>query len=91
MLSLIREELVKSRQKEIDKLSTINDSINTAEGKIINQIQAQIDEDRQQRSLDEQTKNLQDLQSQRAYLAMDTSGANALDILNLDQQIKDET
>jgi ketosteroid isomerase-like protein len=43
------EAIEQLRQEQIDKLSEVNDSINTANDNLVNKIQQQIDEQRQER------------------------------------------
>ena len=81
------EAIEKLRQDQIDKLSEVNDSINTANDKLVNKIEQQIAEERQERENQEQEKSISELQSKQAYLAMDTSGTNALSSVDLDKQI----
>jgi chromosome segregation ATPase len=79
----LKEALVNERQKEIDKLSEINDSINDSNSKILESMQEQIDEYRQTRDNQKTEEELSDKQRRLAYLQQDTSGANAMEILNL--------
>jgi hypothetical protein len=54
---------------------------------LVNKIQEQINEERAARQQEQMEKDLANMQSQQAYLAMDTSGANALEIQNMDEEI----
>lgn len=83
----IKEAIISERQKEIDKLTAINDSINEANSKILDAMQEQIDQYRENRDNQEKEEEIADKQRQLAYLQMDTSGANALDILRLQEEI----
>lgn len=83
------DAIYNTRQKEIDKLSEINTSVQAASGSILTKLQEQIDADRQERANRETEKNIADLQARQAYLAMDTSGVNALSMVDLDKQIAD--
>ena len=83
----IKEALVANRQKEIDKLSEINESINDTNSKLLDSMQQQIDEYRQNRDNEKTEKELEDKQRRLAYLQQDTSGANAMEILNLQKEI----
>ena len=85
----VADAIYNTRQKEIDKLSEVNESVQAANGSILSKLQEQIDTDRQERANQEAEKNIADLQAQQAYLAMDTSGANALGMTDLDKQIAD--
>jgi hypothetical protein len=77
-----------NRQKEIDKLSEINESINNTNQRLIDKIQEQIDYDRQQDALDEAKENLSDLYARQAYLERDSSGASILEQKAIDEEIK---
>lgn len=82
--------LEQERQEEIDKLSEINDSVNDLNSQLIEKIQQQIDEDRQARENEKTEQEIADARSKRSYLAMDTSGANALQLLDLDKSIAEQ-
>lgn len=83
----VKEAIIADRQKEIDKLSDINDSINDTNSKILESMQQQIDEYRQDRDNKKTEEELGDKQRKLAYLQQDTSGANALEILQLQKEI----
>ena len=87
----IRDALEQARQKEIDKLSAINDSINDTNTRLLDAMQSSIDKYRQDRENERTEKELSDKQRRLAYLQQDTSGANALDILRLQEEIDQET
>jgi hypothetical protein len=83
----IKKALIGERQKEIDKLSEINDSINDTNSRLLDSMQEQIDEYRQNRDNEKTEEEIADKQRRLAYLQMDTSGANATEILNLQKEI----
>ena len=83
----IKEALVAREQEKIDKLSDINTSINDTNSKILSSMQEQINEYRQARSNEKTEKELEDKQRRLAYLQQDTSGANATEILKLQEEI----
>ena len=85
--NLVREAIIADRQKEIDKLSEINESINTTNSKIVESMQEQINEYRQNRQNEKTEQELSDKQRRLAYLQQDTSGANALEIMKLQEEI----
>ena len=85
--SQIRDALEQSRQEEIDKLSAINDSINDTNSRLIEAMQSSIDKYRQDRENERTEEELSDKQRRLAYLQQDTSGANALEILKLQEEI----
>ena len=88
LIDKVENAMRSNRQKEIDKLSEINESINDTNQRLIDKIQEQIDYDRQQDALNEAKENLSDLYTRQAYLGMDTSGANTLEQKALDEEIK---
>ena len=90
MTNRVAEALYNSRQKEIDELSMIYDSVNSANDKIVSKLQEQIDEDRAQRQKEEQEKALSDNMSKLAYLLADTSGASDLAAMELQREIQDQ-
>lgn len=86
----VKEGIIIQRQAEIDKLSDINDSINEAQSNLLDKMQEQIDDARQARDNAEKEKELSDKQARLAYLRQDTSGANALEIAELEEEIRQE-
>ena len=84
----IKEALVEVRQKEIDALEEINESINDTNSKLLDSIQQSIDKMRQDRENERTEEDLQEKQRQLAYLEQDTSGANAMEILELQEEIR---
>ena len=85
--SQIKEALIDQYQEEIDKLSEINDTINDTNSRLLDSIQDSIDEQRQARDNAKTEEELADKQRRLSYLQMDTSGANALEILELQEEI----
>jgi hypothetical protein len=88
MIDRVSTAIKENRQKEIDKLSEINESINDVNQRLIDKIQEQIDYDRQQDALKDAQDNLSDLYARQAYLGMDTSGANALEQMAVNEEIQ---
>ena len=84
----IRDALEQSRQEEIDKLSAINDSINDTNARLLDAMQSSIDKYRQDRENERTEEELSDKQRRLAYLQQDTSGANDLEILQLQEEIE---
>ena len=83
----VKEALIDQYQEEIDKLSDINDSINDTNSRLLDAVQKSIDQQRQARENAKTEEDLADKRAQLAYLQQDTSGANALDILRLQEEI----
>lgn len=86
--SMIKDALVESYQREIDKLSEINDSINDTNASLLDAVQRSIDKQRQDRDNRETEEELAEKQRRLAYLQQDTSGANAMEILKLQEEIE---
>ena len=84
----IKEALEQSRQEEIDKLSAINESINDTNARLLDAMQSSIDKYRQDRENERTEEELSDKQRRLAYLQQDTSGANDLEILQLQEEIE---
>lgn len=85
----IYDALVAKDQEVIDNLSEINDSINDSNARLLDSIQTAIDEQRQARERDEQRNDIEEKQRRLALLKSDTSGANALEIKALEEEIGD--
>lgn len=86
----IRETMIQNAQTQIDKLSEVNESIQNAESKLVEQIQQQIEEQRQARENEKTEQEISDKEARLAYLMRDTSGANDLEIQSLQKEIADE-
>lgn len=84
----IKEAIVQSYQDQIDKLSNINDSINDTNAQLLDAIQSSIDKQRQDRDNQRTEDELAEKQRRLLYLQQDTSGANALEILRLQDEIE---
>ena len=85
----IFDAIVQLRQDEIDKLTELNESINEANTKMLEKIQTGIDDYRNARQLEEDAENIQNMEGRLALMQSDTSGANALDILTLQEELQD--
>ena len=85
----VKEALIEERQREIDKLSEINQSINDTNTKVLESMQSQLEETRQIRDNQKEEKEIADKQRKLAYLQQDTSGANAKEIRELQKEIND--
>lgn len=87
--TMIKDAIVSSYQEQIDKLSEINDSINDANSKLLDAVQSSIDQMRQDRENEKTEQELSDKERRLAYLRQDTSGANALEILELEKELEE--
>ena len=85
----IKAAYVEVRQKEIDTLEEINESINDTNDKLLDSIQQSIDKMRQDRENEKTEEDLQEKQRRLAYLEQDTSNANAMEILELREEIEE--
>ena len=90
LVEKVIDTIEKQRQDEIDKLSEVNDSINTTNDRLISKIQEQIDSARQQRQNDEMKQDLEDLYSKQAYLAMGGTSLEALENAELIKQTEQD-
>ena len=86
-LNSIKDALVEVRQKEIDKLSNLNDTINDSNSRMFDAIQKAIDDERQSRENDKTEEDIANKEKRLAQLQMDTSGGNQLEILQLQKEI----
>lgn len=89
MEDAIKEALTQSYQDEIDKLSQINESINDTNSSLLDAIQKSIDKQRQDRDNQRTEDDLAEKQRRLLYLQQDTSGANAMEILQLQKEIEE--
>ena len=84
------DALIQRDQEAIDKLSNINDSINNANQRLLDSVQKNLDKIRQDRQNEETEQNLAEKERQLAYLRQDTSGANAMQIRQLEEELANE-
>ena len=82
--------LVDVREKEIERLENINDSINDGNDRLMKSIQNSIDKIRRERDNEKTEETLAEKERRLAYLKQDTSGRNALEIKQLEKELKDE-
>ena len=85
--SMIKDALIQSYQDEIDKLTEINNSINDTNASLLDAMQKTIDKQRQDRDNQRTEEDLAEKQRRLLYLQQDTSGANAMEILKLQDEI----
>lgn len=84
----IKEAVTQFYQAEIDNLAAINESINSTNERLVDAIQSSVDKMRQDRENAETEEEIADKQRKLAYLQQDTSGANDLAILQLQDEIE---
>ena len=87
----IKDALLQSYQTQIDKLTDINDTINDTNSRLLDAMQESIAEQRQARENEKTEEDLADKQRRLAYLRQDTSGANALEIMQLEKELDEGT
>lgn len=83
------QALINVQQKIIDDLSDKFESINNANDNILNSMQEQIDLERQIRDNTKTEEDIAKKEARLAYLRRDTSGANATEIMKLEQDLAD--
>lgn len=89
MQTRIYDALVSQRQQEIDSMETVFEGINDSNSKILDGLQEQVDLQRQTRDNTKKEEDIADMEARLAYLRRDTSGANALEIKQLEEQLAD--
>ena len=89
MEDAIKEALTQVYQDEIDKLSEINKSINDTNSSLLDAMQKTLDKQRQNRDNQRIEDDLAEKQRRLLYLQQDTSGANAMEILQLQKEIEE--
>ena len=82
--------IVKSYQLVIDNYSQLNDTLNNSNQAILDSLQKQVALQRQIRDNTETEQDIADNEAQLAFLRRDTSGANDLAALELQEQLSDQ-
>lgn len=85
----IYDALVQQAQQEIDDMQSFSDTLSEANSSILDSLQESIDLERQIRDNTKQEEDIADMEARLAYLRRDTSGANALEIKQLEEQLGD--
>lgn len=86
----VLEALIQKEQEQIDELARLNDSITSANSKLISTLQSNLEKIRQDRENEKKEEELTEKQRRLSYLRQDTSGANAAEIKKLEEQLEDE-
>ena len=81
------DDLVNHYQNQIDELSNLYDAIDQSTNEIIKGIQEEINYSRQIRDNTKKEEDIADKEARLAYLRRDTSGANAMEIKKLEEDI----
>ena len=85
----VYDALIKRDQKVIDDYQAMSDSIKDSNDRIIDQLQESIDLERQIRDNTKTEEDIADKEARLAYLQRDTSGANMLEIMQLQEELDD--
>lgn len=83
----VMDAYLKEKERELDKIEAMQDALNEAAADIIKKIQEQIQDARQARENEKTEQDLSDKSNRLAYLRRDTSGANALEIAQLEKEL----
>ncbi len=83
----VMDAYLKEKERELDKIEAMQDALNDAAADIIKKIQEQIQDVRQARENEKTEQDLSDKSNRLAYLRRDTSGANALEIAQLEKEL----
>lgn len=83
----IYDAVVQAQRDLIDEMSKINDSINNANAKILSKLQEGIADNRRLREDEKTEQSIAAKEERLAFLRQDTSGANQLEILRLEEEL----
>lgn len=84
-----RDALIKQIQDKIDELTAVDEAINDTNQKLMDSIQKELEKQRQERENAKTEEELADKEQRLAYLQQDSSGANALEIAKLQEELAD--
>lgn len=85
----VYDALVEEREREIEAYKALSDAIQDSVSRVIDKMQQQIEEERQARENDKTEQEIADKEARLAYLSRDTSGANQMEVMKLQQEIDD--
>lgn len=85
----VMDALVDHYQKEIDSYQAMSDAIDKVNNEVLSSLREQVDLSRQIRDNTEKEEDISKKENRLAYLQRDTSGANDLEILSLQKELKD--
>lgn len=88
-MDLVRDALVDTYQQTIDNYSSLADEISETNSNILDSLQESIDLERQIRDNTKQEDEIANMEQRLAFLRRDTSGANDLEIQQLEKQLFD--
>jgi hypothetical protein len=87
LITKIVSALTAGYEKQNDALQSTAEAVAEANESMVSAISSKIDENRQARENEKTEKEIADKYSKMAYLSMDTSGSNALAMIELEQEI----
>ena len=85
----ILDAIINSRKQQIDQLSEINDSIKDTNSKLLDAVQKSLEQQRQDRENQKTEDEIAEKERRLSFLRQDTSRDNTLDILALEDELKD--
>ena len=83
----LRDALIAKIQEQIDEQSATNEAIDTANSNLMDSIQKALEQQRQERENAKTEEELADKEQRLAYLQQDSSGANAVEIAQLQKEL----
>ena len=83
------DAIVELREKEIEAMEEMNDEITNGNEKLLDRIQDSVDKMRKDRENEKSLEEINDMERRLALMRTDTSGANALDILSLEEDLEE--
>lgn len=86
----VYDAVVKAREDEISSLENINTSIQNSASKLVDSIQKNIQRLRQNRKNNKTEEELANMQAKMAYLQVDTSTGNQVEIKKLQKQLDEK-
>lgn len=87
---LVLDAYVSSLEEEIDELEKVYNAIENTNSKLIDLLQTKLDDIRQSRENKKTEDDITKTERRLAYLRQDTSGANALEILELEKSLNEK-
>ena len=85
----VMDAVVNKYQKEIDSYQAMSDAIDKVNNEVLSSLREQIDLSRQIRDNTKKEEDISKKENRLAYLRRDTSGANDLEILSLEKELKE--
>ena len=85
----VRDALIQQIQTQIDELTAVNEGISDANQKLFDSIQNTLELQRQERDNAKTEEELSDKEQRLAYLQQDSSGANDVEIAQLQKELED--